>query len=101
MPLETGESNTRETVRTKELSVNPAICWEAWRIPRYPLEGHMASKVGDNAMGAGNQQGRPDVLCHYVAGFVDGEGSFHVSGAEKPNCALEVAGDSRVPRLPE
>jgi LAGLIDADG endonuclease len=31
-------------------------------------------------MGAGNQQGRPDeALGHYVAGFVDGEGSFHLA----------------------
>jgi hypothetical protein len=32
-------------------------------------------------MGADNQQGRPDEsgLAHYIAGFVDGEGSFHVA----------------------
>ena len=45
----------------------------------------MASKVGDNAMGAGNQQGRPDALCHHVAGFVDGEGSFHVAVQRNPS----------------
>ena len=34
----------------------------------------------DNAMGADNQQERPDArLCSYIAGFVDGEGSFHVA----------------------
>ena len=34
-------------------------------------------------MGADNQQERPDTaLCHYVAGFVDGEGSFHVAVQE-------------------
>ena len=43
------------------------------------------AKVGDNAMGAGNQQGRPDALCHYVAGFVDGEGSFHVAVQRNPS----------------
>ena len=37
-------------------------------------------------MGAGNQQGRPDQeLCHYVAGFVDGEGSFHVAVQKNPS----------------
>ncbi len=37
-------------------------------------------------MGAGNQQGRPDeTLCHYVAGFVDGEGSFHVAVQRNPS----------------
>ena len=31
-------------------------------------------------MGADNQQERPDArLCSYLAGFVDGEGSFHVA----------------------
>ena len=36
-------------------------------------------------MGAGNQQGRPDDLGHYVAGFVDGEGSFHVAVQRNPS----------------
>ena len=45
----------------------------------------MWPKVGDNAMGAGNQQGRPDDLGHYVAGFVDGEGSFHVAVQRNPS----------------
>ena len=31
-------------------------------------------------MGADNQQGRPNPnLAHYISGFVDGEGSFHVA----------------------
>ena len=35
---------------------------------------------GENVMGAGNQQERPiESLSHYVAGFVDGEGTFHVA----------------------
>ena len=42
--------------------------------------------TGENAVGAGNQQGRPDQgLCHYVAGFVDGEGSFHVAVQKNPS----------------
>ena len=37
-------------------------------------------------MGAGDQQGRPDEsICHYVAGFVDGEGSFHVAVQRNPS----------------
>ena len=38
-------------------------------------------------MGAGNQQGRPDLkeLAHYIAGFVDGEGSFHVAIQRNPS----------------
>ncbi len=37
-------------------------------------------------MGAGNQQGRPDeAICHYAAGFVDGEGSFHVAVQRNPS----------------
>ena len=37
-------------------------------------------------MGAGYQQGRPDeAICHYVAGFVDGEGSFHIAVQRNPS----------------
>lgn len=37
-------------------------------------------------MGAGNQQGRPDeALCRCVAGFADGEGSFHVAVQGNPS----------------
>jgi hypothetical protein len=53
---------------------------ETPRIPRYSfmseaiaIVDHMSS---DNASGADNQQGRLDA---YIAGFVDGEGSFHVA----------------------
>ncbi len=53
--------------------------------PTLPMEDRIASEVGDNAMGAGNQQGRSDALCHYVAGFVDGEGSFHVAVQRNPS----------------
>jgi len=42
-------------------------------IPQY-------SERSDNLMGADHQQERPDErLCHYLVGFVDGEGSFHVA----------------------
>ena len=40
----------------------------------------------DNASGAGNQQGRPDEpIGYYIAGFVDGEGSFHVAIQRNPS----------------
>ena len=41
-------------------------------------------------MGAGNQQGRPDDsgLAYYVAGFVDGEGSFHVAIQRNPDVKM-------------
>jgi LAGLIDADG endonuclease len=45
----------------------------------------MSRCTGDNVLGAGNQQGRPDeAVCHYVAGFVDGEGSFHIAVQRNP-----------------
>ena len=41
-------------------------------------------------MGAGNQQGRPDEqIGHYIAGFVDGEGSFHVAVQRNPTTRLK------------
>ena len=41
-------------------------------------------------MGAGDQQGRPDEqIGHYVAGFVDGEGSFHVAVQRNPTTRLK------------
>lgn len=45
--------------------------------------------MSDNASGAGNQQGRPDErLGYYIAGFVDGEGSFHVAVQRNPTTRL-------------
>lgn len=39
----------------------------------------------ENALGAGNQQGRlGQDLAHYICGFVDGEGSFHVAVQKNP-----------------
>ena len=46
----------------------------------------MKTACSDNATGADNQQGRPDSnLGHYIAGFVDGEGSFHVAIQRNPS----------------
>lgn len=40
-------------------------------------------------MSAGNQQGRPDLsLFHYISGFVDGEGSFHIAVQRNPTVKL-------------
>src|SRR3972149_5369947 len=45
---------------------------------------------GNNAMGAGDQQGRPDEqIGHYIAGVVDGEGSFHVAVQRNPTTRLK------------
>ena len=45
---------------------------------------------GENAMDAGNQQGRPnEQIGHYIAGFVDGEGSFHVAVQRNPTTRLK------------
>ena len=54
--------------------------------PTLPVAIVIARYTGDNAMGAGDQQGRPDEsICHYVAGFVDGEGSFHIAVQRNPS----------------
>ena len=46
----------------------------------------MKTTRSENAMGAGNQQGRLDSnLANYTAGFVDGEGSFHVAVQRNPS----------------
>ena len=55
--------------------------------------------TSDNAMGAGNQQGRPDSgLANYIAGFVDGEGSFHVA-VQRPEREIKMATRAGVSRL--
>ena len=63
--------------------INSAICWKLCVSGATCCESN-----GDNAPSADNQQERPsrvsengfsDELGHYLAGFVDGEGSFNVS----------------------
>ena len=50
----------------------------------------MTVACSDNVTGADNQQGRPDSnLCNYIAGFVDGEGSFHVAIQMNPSTKLK------------
>ena len=45
----------------------------------------MTSRDSDKALGAANQQERLDA---YIAGFVDGEGSFHVAIQRNPSTKL-------------
>ena len=50
----------------------------------------MKTACSDNAMGAGNQQGRLDSnLGNYIAGFVDGEGSFHIAIQKNPSVKIK------------
>jgi LAGLIDADG endonuclease len=67
------------------LSINPAICWE----PRESRATHRDVRSGvydsDNVTGADNQQERLD---GYIAGYVDGEGSFSVSVQRNRSCRV-------------
>src|ERR1043165_9547942 len=76
----------RETVDMNALSINSAICWElrescATSLCVTPCPWGVCM-VRDNAPGADNQQERLDP---YIAGFVDGEGSFHVAVQRNPS----------------
>ena len=48
--------------------------------------GYIAGMDSDNAIGADNQQERLDA---YIAGYVDGEGSFHVAVQRNPSTKLK------------
>jgi hypothetical protein len=67
------------------LSINPAICWKL-RVSRTT---HRDVRPGvydsDNVTGADNQQERLD---GYIAGYVDGEGSFSVSVQRNSTCRV-------------
>jgi hypothetical protein len=67
------------------LSINPAICWElreSRTTHRYVRPDVYGS---DNVSGADNQQERLD---GYIAGYVDGEGSFSVSVQRNASCRV-------------
>ncbi len=67
------------------LSINPAICWklrESRTTSRNVRPGVYGS---DNVTGADNQQERLD---GYIAGYVDGEGSFSVSVQRNRTCRV-------------
>jgi LAGLIDADG endonuclease len=67
------------------LSINLAICWKL-RVSRAT---HRAVRLdvydSDNVSGADNQQERLD---SYIAGYVDGEGSFSVSVQRNATCRI-------------
>jgi hypothetical protein len=67
------------------LSINPAICWKL-RVSRATHRDVRPDVYdSDNVTGADNQQERLD---GYIAGYVDGEGSFSVSVQRNPSCRL-------------
>jgi LAGLIDADG endonuclease len=69
------------------LSLNPAICWELResRTTRAPRDLVRSRRYSDNVSGADNQQERLD---GYLAGYVDGEGSFSVAVNRNPSSRL-------------
>ena len=67
------------------LSINPAICWKLRESRTTPRDVRPDVYDSDNVSGADNQQERLDC---YIAGYVDGEGSFAVSVQRNPSCRL-------------
>ena len=97
----------RETVDIA-LSINSAKCWKLRKHPAVPPLSHPSASVRTTAevtirqvvirvITPDNQQERLD---DYLAGYVDGEGSFHVAinGTRPP---VRLATRTRVPRQPE
>ena len=67
------------------LSINLAICWKL-RVSRTTHRGVRRTVYdSDNVTGADNQQERLDC---YIAGYVDGEGSFSVSVQRNASCRV-------------
>src|ERR671928_12823 len=67
------------------LSINPAMCWKL-RVSRTTHRGVRPGVYdSDNVTGADNQQERLD---GYIAGYVDGEGSFSVSVQRNATCRV-------------
>ena len=67
------------------LSINLAICWKL-RVSRTTHRDVRRTVYdSDNVTGADNQQERLDC---YIAGFVDGEGSFSVSVQRNTSCRV-------------
>ena len=105
-PLKWHASWVQNVVRqwTYALSINLAICWKAWPVSHTTditddnTFGYN-SFIGENVMGAGNQQGRPEEnLANYITGFVDGEGSFHVAVQRNPTvkCGWQIVPEFHV-----
>jgi LAGLIDADG DNA endonuclease family protein len=75
----------RETVDMNALSINSAKCWnirvsDSTRFVTPTL--YSGGMTSDNLVGADNQQERLDA---YIAGYVDGEGTFHVAVQRNPS----------------
>src|SRR5215216_3207268 len=98
----------RETVNIA-LSVNSAKCWKLRMHPAVPPLSHPSGSVRTTAevttrqvviqvITPDNQQERLD---DYLAGYVDGEGSFHVAIQRNPVHKVRLATRTRVPRQPE
>jgi LAGLIDADG endonuclease len=68
------------------LSINLAICWKLRVSRTTKRDVRPGVYASDNVPGADNQQERLD---GYIAGYVDGEGSFSVSIQRNPSCRLE------------
>src|SRR5919206_346804 len=67
------------------LSINPAMCWKL-RVSRTTHRDVRPDVYdSDNVSGADNQQERLD---GYIAGYVDGEGSFSVAVQRNPSCRI-------------
>ena len=65
--------------------MQPAICWKL-RVSRATHRGVRSDVYdSDNVTGADNQQERLD---SYIAGYVDGEGSFSVSVQRNQSCRI-------------
>jgi LAGLIDADG endonuclease len=67
------------------LSINPAICWKLRESRTTHRDVRPDVYDSDNVTGADNQQERLD---GYIAGYVDGEGSFSVSVQRNQSCRV-------------
>jgi hypothetical protein len=67
------------------LSVNPAKCWKLRESRTTHRDVRSGVYDSDNVTGADNQQERLD---GYIAGYVDGEGSFSVSVQRNRSCRI-------------
>src|SRR5438132_13032180 len=95
--------NMRETVDERAV-YKFGYLLETPRIRKYSFLSHPLLKVddmsSDNLAGADNQQERLDA---YIAGFVDGEGSFHVAVQRNPTTRVgwQLVPEFHVSQAPE
>ena len=85
-PLKRYASWVQNVVRQwTSLSINPAKCWKLRESRATHRDVRPDVYDSDNVTGADNQQERLD---SYIAGYVDGEGSFSVSVQRNPSCRV-------------